>query len=197
MQIILVRHGHPMVPTTGPTTNPPLSERGHMQARCTAETLGSEAIEAIWSSGLQRAEATAGPLARSLGLNVRTLPGLGEIDRDGSNYANIEMIRQKGKTEWQHFLADPLGYFGKDPEKFRAETLDAFGQILESGLTGKVAAFTHGFPINILLSHTLGLNHDARFAPSYGSITRLSGRRLSSLTVVSVNETGHVPETLR
>ena len=197
MQIILVRHGHPMVPTSGPTTNPPLSERGHMQARCVAEALGSEAIEAIWSSGLQRADATAEPLARALGLKIQSLPGLGEVDRDGSDYANIEMIRQKGKAEWQRFLAGPLEYFGKDPSQFRAETLEAFGHILESGLTGKVAIFSHGFPINILLSHILGLNHDARFAPSYGSITRLSGHRLSSLTVVSINETGHVPETRR
>jgi probable phosphoglycerate mutase len=197
MELILVRHGHPEVPKAGKTGNPPLSERGHGHARCSADVLRLEKIEAIWTSGLRRADATAQPLARILGLNVRTLKGLGEIDRDGGAYSNIEMIREKGREEWKHFLENPIGYFGLDRDAFRAETLEAFSEVMASGHAGKIAIFTHGFPINILLSHALGINHDARFVPHYGSITRLTGHRLSALTVVSVNETGHVPEDLR
>lgn len=197
IELILVRHGHPAVATSGPTGDPPLSERGHGHARCAAAALADEPICAIWSSGLRRADATAQPLAQLLGLEVCALRGLGEIDRDGGSYANIEIIREKGREEWRRFRSEPLAYFGVDPDRFRAETLDAFGQVIDASQHGKVAIFTHGFPINILLSHALGLAQDARFVPSYGSITRLRGRRLSALTVVSVNESGHVPVELR
>ncbi len=197
MELILVRHGHPDVPKTGQTGNPPLSVRGHAHARCSAQALRHEKIEAIWTSGLHRADATAQPLAQMLDLTVHKLKGLGEIDRDGGAYSNVEMIREKGREAWKHFLENPIGYFGLDRDVFRAETLEAFGEVMASGHTGKVAIFTHGFPINILLSHALGINNDARFVPHYGSITRLTGHRLSALTVVSVNETGHVPEDLR
>ena len=48
-----------------------------------------------------------------------------------------------------------------------------------------------------MLSQALNLKHDARFVPAYASFTRLAGRSIDALTVVSVNESGHVPEALR
>jgi broad specificity phosphatase PhoE len=94
-------------------------------------------------------------------------------------------------------MAAPLAYYGVNPESFRAETLAAFDTILQQDEGEAIAVFTHGFPINILLSHVLGLAHEARFVPFHASITRLSGRSLAQMTVVSVNEHGHLPMDLR
>jgi broad specificity phosphatase PhoE len=196
-QLILVRHGQPDVPKQGPTGNPPLCERGHAQASHAAEALKHEKIDRIISSGMRRADATAQPLVEFLGLPLERHEDLGEIDRYGVEYASLEAIKQKGRDEWRKFLTAPIAYFGVDADRFREETLAGFKQLIDGGDDQTLAVFTHGFPINILLSHALGLNHDARFVPFYGSITRLSGRTFDALTVVSVNETGHLPEVLK
>lgn len=197
MQLILVRHGQPTVPRTAPTGNPPLSANGHAQARHAADVLRTERIDRIISSGMLRADATARPLADALGLDIEVHPDLGEVDRWGGEYANIETIREKGAVEWRRFLAAPLDYFGIDAGRFRAETLAAFRSVMTGDSDSKVAVFTHGFPINIALAHALGLNNDARFVPAYASLTRLTGKSFDTLTVVSVNEHGHIPEALK
>ncbi len=197
MHMILVRHGQPEVPSTPPTGNPPLSADGHAQARHAADVLKTERIDRIVSSGMLRADATARPLADALGLSIEVHPDLGEVDRWGGEYANIETIREKGPEEWRRFLSAPLDYFGIDAYKFRSETLAAFRDVMNSDNDRKVAIFTHGFPINIMLSHALGLNNDARFVLGYASLTRLSGKSFDALTVVSVNEHGHIAEALK
>ena len=196
MQLILVRHGKPDVPAQGPTANPPLGALGHQQADHAAAVLANEPIERIVSSGMKRADATATPLAKKLGMAVEIIPDLGEIDRWGGHYASIETLRAKGGEPWARFKSDPLGFFGIDADRFRAGVLSGFAEVL-SGPERTVAVFTHGFPINIMLSQALNLKHDARFVPAYASFTRLAGRSIDALTVVSVNESGHVPEALR
>jgi broad specificity phosphatase PhoE len=195
--LILVRHGQPDVAATQGAANPPLTARGHQQAKAAAAVLSAERIDRIVSSGMIRADDTAKPLAVALNREIETLHGLGEIDRLGGPYVSIDAIREKGAYEWRKFLAAPLAYFGIDAAHFRAETLSAFEVIVNGEASETVAVFTHGFPINILLSHALGLESEARFVPSYASITRLSGRSLDALTVISVNEAGHIPEALR
>jgi broad specificity phosphatase PhoE len=193
MQLILIRHGQPDVPTEGHTGNPPLSARGIEHAKHAAAALKEERIDRIISSGMHRADATAQPLADALGMAIEQIADLGEVDRWGGEYASIESIRHKGRDEWQRFLEAPIAYFGIDADRFRRETLAAFEALIAENDQATVAVFTHGFPINILLSHALGLGHDARFVPSYGSITRVAGKSLNALTVISVNESGHIP----
>ncbi len=196
-QIILVRHGQPDVAATGGRANPPLTARGHAQAFAAATILANEPVDRIVSSGMTRADDTAAPLATALAKPIEIVFGLGEIDRLGGPYVSIDAIRDKGHDEWRKFLSAPLAYFGIDAPEFRRETLSAFEVIMNGGASETVAIFTHGFPINIMLSHVLGIDNEARFVPSYASITRLAGRSLDALTVISVNETGHIPEGLR
>lgn len=199
MELILVRHGHPDVPLQSHSGNPPLSARGIQQARHVATALEIEPIKRIVSSGMRRADATAQPLADALGLVVEAHADLGEIDRWGGEYANVETIRQKGPEELQRFRDAPIAYFGIDADRFRRETLAAFRSILDDGDSAKTAIFTHGFPINILISHTLGIghDHDTQFVPSYGSISRISGHNFDELTMTSWNENSHIPEALK
>ena len=199
MELILVRHGHPDVPVQSHTGNPPLSARGIQHALHVAMALKVEPIERIVSSGMRRADATAEPLADALGLVVETHADLGEIDRWGGEYANVETIRQKGPEELQRFRDAPIAYFGIDADRFRRETLAAFRSILHDNTSAKTAIFTHGFPINILISQVLGIGHehDTQFVPSYGSISRISGQSFDALTMTSWNENSHIPETLK
>ncbi len=192
MRLILVRHGKPQGPAQPGAGNPPLSLDGHRQAQAVGAFLAQEPIDVVIHSGMHRAAETAAPLLDALAIPATTIPALGEVDRYGGAYANIEMVRAKGEAEWAHFLADPMGYFGIDSDRFVAETLDGFASIFAAHHRKIAVIFTHGFPINILLSHALGLAGYANFVPDYGSITRLAGSSLERLSVVSINETGHL-----
>lgn len=192
MRLILVRHGQPQHVTQPGAGNPLLSAAGHRQAQAVGAFLGQEPIDLVVHSGMHRAAETAAPLLAATGIGATTIAALGEVDRYGGAYANIEMVKARGEAEWARFLADPLGYFGIDSARFVAETLEGFGSILGSHHRKTAVIFTHGFPINILLSHALGLEGYANFVPDYGSITRLTGGSLDRLTVVSINETAHL-----
>lgn len=192
MRLILVRHGKPETPGGSRAGNPPLSTLGHEQARSVGHFLRHERIDVIAHSGMTRAADTAKPTMEALGLDAHVIETIGEVDRYGGNYANPEMVKAKGEAEWQRFLADPLGYFGVDHDRFVSETLEGFQSLFDFYDRKTIAVFTHGFPINILLSHALGLQGIANFVPGYGSITRFSGGAMDRLTVVSVSETAHL-----
>lgn len=50
--------------------------------------------------------------------------------------------------------------------------------------------WAHGLPINLVLSHALGLSRITHFHPGCGSITRLRMRAGGALGVVSIKESG-------
>lgn len=189
--LALVRHGRPSAPTADALRDPPLDEEGRAQAETVGERLALENIGAIVSSPLRRAVQTAEPLARRLSLPIQTIEGLAEIDALTGKYETIEALRARDDGSWEAFLADPVGYFGGDEATFRARILACFSQLLAQAGARRVAVFTHGIPINAMISHVLGYHGLTRIAPHYGSITRLAGPSIDALQVVSINETGH------
>ncbi len=139
-----------------------------------------------------RAQQTAQPLAERLGLAIETVPGWAEADRGAHRYRSTETLRAEGGEAWQKFLTDPIRYLGADPEAFRAEVLAALNATAAGqDRASRVAVFTHGLPVNIVLAHALGLDNITSFLVGYGSVTRLRRREDGSFGVSSVNETGH------
>lgn len=81
MRIVFVRHGEPDY------QHDCLTETGKQQALLCAERLREEGISEIWSSPLGRAAETAAAASRAIGLPVRTLDFMRELNwgsRDGS-----------------------------------------------------------------------------------------------------------------
>lgn len=190
MKIILVRHGRPDEHDVHRPGDPPLNAEGRRQANAAACLLKQESISRIVASPLLRARQTAQPLADALGLPIDVVDGWAEADRFANRYRSTETLRALGAEEWQRFLADPIRYLGGDPDHFQAEVLGALAA-LTSGAEQHVAVFTHGMPINVVLSHVLSLKGFVHFLPGYGSITRLRRHDDGGLGVVSVNESGH------
>lgn len=83
MRLVLVRHGQTPSNVLGLLdTDPPgpgLTDLGRQQADALPEMLAGEPIEAVYASTATRAQLTAAPLARALGLNVLVRRGLREI----------------------------------------------------------------------------------------------------------------------
>jgi probable phosphoglycerate mutase len=192
MRVVLVRHGRPDEHDAAQPNDPPLNADGRRQARAVATLLLREGITRIVASPLTRARQTAEPLAELSGLPIDTVDGWAEADRRQSRYRSTETLRAQGGEEWRRFLADPIRYLGADPKEFRAGVLAALANIArESDPEVRIAVFTHGLPINVVLSQALRLDGIIHFLPGYGSVTRLRARDDGSIGVVSVNESGH------
>lgn len=200
MQLILVRHGRPDEHRPEAPQDPPLSPEGHRQAKAAAGFLADEGVSRIIASPLLRARQTAEPLAERLGLQIETIEGWAEADRGSSQYRSPETIRAEGAEAWARFMKDPVRFLGGDPETFRAGVIKAMRESLQGAdPSARVAVFAHGLPINVVLSHVLGLETITNFLMGYGSVTRLLAREDGGLVVSSVNETGHqrcAPESL-
>jgi broad specificity phosphatase PhoE len=114
-----------------------------------------------------RAHETALPLAARLGLPVHTTEGWAEADRHLGRYRSTETLHAQGPAEWQRFLDDPLRYLGVEPERFIGGVLAAYRRLIVEGPSdAHVAVYTHGLPINIVLSHILGLEGIVHFDPA-------------------------------
>ncbi len=192
MKLILIRHGRPDEHDAERPNDPPLNADGWRQAGAVARLLARETVTRIVSSPMLRAQQTAKPLADRLGLPIDTVDGWAEADGGSSRYRSTETLRAEGGDSWRRFLEDPIRYLGADPQEFRAGVLAALAETTGDGTPGaRIAVFTHGMPINVILSHALGLERLTYFLPGYGSITRLRRHGDGGLGVVSVNESGH------
>jgi probable phosphoglycerate mutase len=192
MRLILIRHGRPNEGDTETPNDPPLGEDGWWQARATAKLLASEGITRVVASPMLRAQQTAAPLAELLDLPIETIEGWAEADRGASRYRSTETLRAEGGEAWARFLQDPVGYLGGELETFRTAVLSALKAtaVIESR-PSRVAVFTHGLPINVVLSHALGLASITHFLVGYGSVTRIRRREDGGFGVSSINETAH------
>lgn len=194
MKLVLVRHGRPDEDERDRPHDPPLRADGREQADAVAARLVQEGITRIVSSPMTRAAQTAQPLSAALGLAVESVEGWAEADRHVERYRSTETLRALGAAEWSRFLDDPIAYFGGDAAAFRNDVLGALAATIDSSDTdAHVAVFTHGLPINVVLSHALGLPRIVHFAPGYASMTRLRVLGTDTIGVVSVNERGHLP----
>jgi probable phosphoglycerate mutase len=192
MKVVLVRHGRPDEHDAAQPNDPPLNADGWRQARAVAALLAREGITRIVASPLTRARQTAALLSQLSGLPIDIAEGWAEADRAQSRYRSTETLRAQGGEEWRRFLEDPIRYLGADPKEFQAEVLAALSDIARQGdPKSRIAVFTHGLPINVVLSQALRLDGVIHFLPGYGSVTRLRMRDDGSIGVVSVNESGH------
>ena len=191
MKLVLVRHGRPDEADPTRPHDPPLRADGRVQAEAVAARLALEGITRIVSSPLVRAMQTAQPLADRIGLPIDIMDGWAEADRHLERYRSTETLRALGKSEWSRFLANPVGYLGGDEQTFKADVLAALAASF-GDRRAHVAVFCHGLPINVVLSHALGLARIVHFAPGYGSMTRLRLGAAGAIGVSSVNERNHL-----
>jgi broad specificity phosphatase PhoE len=189
MELIFIRHGKPKVE---PGDNDPvLTDAARMQAEHVGHWLRRENIARVISSPMRRALETAEPTSRILGLKLEIRDGLAEVGRFGPGYRGIEALR-KDPVGWAKFMDDPISFLGGDPVSFKRGVLDAVGGLFDDRPERKTAVFAHGLPINVVLSHALGLKRVSHFLPHYCSLTRVSGPSLDDINIESINETAHL-----
>jgi broad specificity phosphatase PhoE len=173
MRLILVRHGQTpsnvrhLLDTAVP--GPGLTALGATQAAALPAALAGVEVDAIYASNLVRAQQTAAPLARALGLPVRVRPGLREIAA-----GDLEMRADAASAE--RYLSTVFGWATGDRQvrmpggENGTEVLERFdrvvGQIADSGSRTAVVV-SHGAMIRVWAG-ARAHNLDPRFTASHG-----------------------------
>ena len=201
--ILLVRHG--VTATTGkvlPGRAPGLhlSARGREQAQRAADRLGelSTTPSALYASPLERTRETAAPIARTLGLRVRTERGLLECDFGEWTGKTLASLRKK--PEWRAVQHAPSTFRFPQGESFTQmqlriwTTLERLSQV-HRGET--IVVVSHADPIKAAVTYAQGVPLDL-FQRTVISTCSISAVLLTDSTpiVLSVNNTGSLKELI-
>lgn len=193
--MLLVRHGE--TPTTGtvlPGRAPGLhlSERGRAQAVRVAERLAGLAVDAIYSSPLERTRETAEPTAASTGRDVNQDAGL--IECDFGEWTGAALAELAVLPKWQTVQQSPSTFRFPDGESFaemQERMVGALEVLRSAHAGGVVVCFSHADPIKAAVAHAFGtqLDHFQRIVISPGSVTVISYGEGRPPSVLMVNST--------
>jgi probable phosphoglycerate mutase len=187
MELILIRHGLPV--RADDTSDPPLSDTGHDQARRVAARLSGEKIDAVFASTMRRAVQTAEPYAAHGGHEVQQRPGIVEFDRDKGSYVPMEELKRDDYEAWKAFVD---GGHGADIETFQKSVVETLEDVIASNSGKTVAVFCHGGVINVWTAHILGMQPRLFFEPAYASVHRYLCARSGQRNQGSLNDVAHL-----
>jgi len=163
--VLLVRHGR--TPTTGkvlPGRAPGLhlSEEGLAQAEAVAGRIGRLADDgrgpvAVYASPLERTTETARPIARRLGLRVRSDRGL--LECDFGDWTGARLTDLAKKPEWGTVQRNPSGFRFPSGESFlemQTRMTSAVAALVERHRGETVVAVSHADPIKAVVAQAAG-----------------------------------------
>jgi broad specificity phosphatase PhoE len=158
----------------------PLTDLGRRQARELAERLAGVRLEAVYSSDLERARATAEAVALPRGLPVSTLPELREIDVGSWSGLTREEAEARFPAAFRRWADGAHGW--DDGETYEEMTARVVGAVLGLGAIhpdASVLVVAHGGPIRALHATALGID-----LPSHRKVRPVEpNARLSRLAV--------------
>ena len=179
--LLLIRHGENEYVKTGklagrlPEVH--LNERGQKQAAELAEALKKVPLKAIYSSPLERALETAGPLADGRKLEIQLRPELMDNDIGAWQGRSIKQLRRTKK--WKVVQQAPSRFTFPEGESFlqtQTRVASCLDQIAASHKPKDIVAVVfHADPIKLAVTHYLGmpLDHFQRLACDTCSVTVL------------------------
>jgi probable phosphoglycerate mutase len=180
--LLLIRHGENDYVKTGKLpghiSGVHLNERGHKQAHALAEALTHVPIKSIYSSPLERAMETAGPIAASHKLQIIQEPKLMDTNVGRWQGKSLKVLRLM--NAWKIVQHSPSRFKFPEGESF-VELQTRLVEVLESIVTKYnkpkdiVAVVFHADPIKLAVSHFLGLplDHFQRLSCDTGSVSAL------------------------
>lgn len=201
----VVRHGESTWNAEGRwqgQADPPLSDAGTSQAEAVALRYEGTTLDMIWSSDLTRARDTAKPVARKLGLDVKTLPAMREMDVGTWTGLTRREIAVRFPEEWDAVESggDPVRGGGESRAHLMTRVRGAFASLTAESLAADarhVMLVTHGGVVREIALMALGLEVEGMravrrlAAPGNASVSVVAtaGRRSRLL---SYNDSSHV-----
>jgi broad specificity phosphatase PhoE len=138
-----------------------LNDLGREQALESARRLAKCRIEAVYSSDLARALATAVPIALEHRLEVIEREAFREIDQGEWTGLTSDEIRARWPDAWgpaRHYSGRPGG---ESPSQVRRRALEGVKAVVEEHPLGTVVVVSHGVTIRCLAAAALGYDDRA------------------------------------
>ncbi len=203
--VLLVRHGK--TPTTGKVLpgragGLHLSDEGQAQAEAVAGRIAAlvgpdrPGPVAVYASPLERTTETAKPIARKLGLRVRTERGL--LECDFGQWTGAQLKTLASKPEWAQVQRWPSGFRFPGGESFlemQARITSAISRLVQLHPGEIIVAVSHADPIKAAVAAAAGTHLDLfqrlNVSPCSVSALAYSG---AGPHVLTVNSTGALGE---
>jgi probable phosphoglycerate mutase len=177
----LIRHashgllGHSIV---GRAPGVALSPDGLREAEALAERLEGSPIRALYSGPLERARATAAPIAARLGLDVQIADELNEIDfGEWTNRTLADLCHLEEWRRYNVFRSATRIPGGETMVEVQARMLRLVQRLCSAHPERTVALVSHGDVIKAILAHCLGVPLDLfsriEISPASISIVRI------------------------
>jgi broad specificity phosphatase PhoE len=202
LRVYLVRHGETVWNREGRVqghTDVPLSAAGVEQAKRMARRLANEKIDAVWSSDLGRARATAEAVAEPRGLAVVTTPLLRETMLGRwEGLTEPEVIAGGDGDLWRRWRHEPDMHRPPDSEPLEqvwSRMIQALGEIRREVREGTVVISGHGGSLRAILCDAIGapLSSLNRFALENTSVSLIEYTERRTW-VRYINDTCHLRE---
>lgn len=165
--LFLVRHGatpsneqRPQV-LQGSSVDAPLSDRGRNQARQVGRFLSTFAIDAVFSSPLQRAVETAGAIAEHHSHTVEQVDGILEVNVGRWERLDWGTIERDFPDEYRRFTEDPVhtAYLGGESYvDVQNRIVPAFEKLLVENCGRTIVVVAHSVVNRTWLATLLGLD---------------------------------------
>ncbi len=162
--LYLIRHGETPYTTARRFCghrDPPLNERGLLQAAAVARHLASHTLTAVFASDLLRARETASGLASPRGMSVQVVSGLKEMGFGAWEGMTWKEIQARDPEVWEGWMKNPASVTPPGGEGFIAfadRVWDAFVSLSFPTDGGDVAVVAHGGTLRVLVGRLQGLS---------------------------------------
>lgn len=202
-RIFLIRHGEVAWNRENAyigATDLPINSEGKLQAVRLASRLEHEGISAIYSSSLMRARQTAEIIAERLGLVVRLISELREVDYgEWEGMPEAELLERYPDVypEWRRNPADIRIPGGETFAELRDRAFPAFCRIAEVHSDENVAIVAHKSTNRVILCCLLGISMDRyrQIGQVNSALNIIERRRDGRLVVNTINEHCHSYES--
>lgn len=176
----------------------PLNQAGQRQASALAERLAGEFFQAIVTSDLQRAQATALAIAACQTCPVVIEARLREIgfgDWEGLTYAEIAICDPSGLVAWEEDILENAPPGGETLNQLAGRVQAALDELLLAHEGETLLLVAHGGPLQVLVCLALGLPLEMywHFHLSPGSLSEIAVYPQGAI-VNLLNDTCHLEE---
>ncbi len=200
MRLCLIRHGESEENAAGAQIragDPPLTERGHRQARHTGQRIAAEGLELLYCGPLLRNLQTAAHIYEASGIQPTLLPPVFEVGANPNLWSPRDIAKQfpmiRLENGWRGRLRSLPETFEEACERVRG--IERWLRQQYEDTDTRVGLVTHGTLADLLISYCLNMKPGAhaRFSSANCAVHYLDVRP-NVAKLLRLNDFCHIPE---